>query len=261
MRFKHSCAVFLIGILPHVNIAAAPLSPTNPIINSIGMKLQLIAPGTFSMGSPESEKDRKPGEVQREVTLNREFYIGVCEVTQAEYEAVMGVNPSKTKGAKLPVDHVSWLDAVSFCQKLSDKEPGMRYRLPTEAEWEYACRAGTTTRYYWGHDLDLSAIGDYAYYKENSGGKTNEVGQKKSNPWGLQDMNGNVWEWCQDWMGPYDTRETTDPKGPATGEGKVCRGGCWAYDASRCRSAERNDAPADSVHVNLGIRVVAEILK
>lgn len=261
MSYQRRCIVFLIGILPLFYAAAAPKSLPAPVVNSIGMKLQFLAPGAFTMGSNESDKDRKPGEVQREMTLSREFYMGVYEVTQAEYETVMGINPSKIKGPKLPVDHVSWHDAVSFCEKLSAMESGMRYRLPTEAEWEYACRAGTTTRFYWGEDPDLAGIGEYAFYKENSGGKTNDVGQKKPNPWGLHDMNGNVWEWCQDWMGPYNAAETRDPKGPSTGEGKVCRGGCWAYDASRCRSAERNEAPPDSVHVNLGIRVVAEVVR
>lgn len=248
-----------IVLLPRVFAGVTPLAES--ITNSAGMKLQLIPSGNFIMGSPEQEKDRKQLETQRQITISQPFYIGICEVTQAAYEAVMGTNPSQNKGANLPVDHVSWNDAVAFCEKLSVKEPGMRYRLPTEAEWEYACRAGTTTRFYWGEDLDLTAIGDYAFYQRNSGGKTNEVGQKKPNPWGLHDMNGNVWEWCQDWMGPYDVQATVDPNGPARGEGKVCRGGCWAYEANRCRSAERNDAPADSVHVNLGIRVVADVLK
>ena len=259
MKMRRICRLlfaFAVTLMPCVFAVGAPLA--DPITNSVGMKLQPIAPGSFIMGSPEHEKDRKPTETEREITISREFYIGVYEVTQAEYEAVMGHNPAREKGATLPVDHVTWHDAVAFCDKLTAQESGMRYRLPTEAEWEYACRAGTATRYYWGDDPELASIGAHAFYKANSGGKTHEVGQKKPNPWGLHDMNGNVWEWCQDWMGPYVPDETKDPGGAVSGEGKVCRGGCWAYDASRCRSAERNDAPADSVHVNLGFRVVAE---
>ena len=258
MRKPYRWPVTVLALLAIGAASAAPPVDTAPLTNSIGMKLQRIAPGTFTMGSPESEKDRKPAETQREVTISHEFYIGVYEVTQREYEAVMGNNPAKHEGANHPVDHVTWRDAVVFCEKLTAKEPGMRYRLPTEAEWEYACRAGTSTRYYWGNDPELEAVGDHAFYKENSGGTTSPVGQKKPNAWGLHDMNGNVWEWCQDWMGPYASDEVINPTGAASGEGKVCRGGCWAYDASRCRSAERNDAPADSVHPNLGIRVVAE---
>ncbi|MBL7649303.1 MAG: formylglycine-generating enzyme family protein [Candidatus Hydrogenedentes bacterium] len=257
MRRAHAfLSAFAVTLMPCVFAVASPLA--DPITNSVGMKLQPVPPGSFIMGSPEHEKDRKPTETERRITISREFYIGVYEVTQAEYEAVMGHNPAREKGATLPVDHVTWHDAVAFCDKLTAQESGMRYRLPTEAEWEYTCRAGTATRYYWGDDPELASIGDHAFYKANSGGKTHIVGQKKPNPWGLHDMNGNVWEWCQDWMGPYVPEETKDPQGPAAGEGKVCRGGCWAYEASRCRSAERNDAPADSAHVNLGFRVVAE---
>ena len=258
MTLRTRCFGIALAVTLMPSVFAAAPQQADPITNSVGMKLQPISPGTFTMGSPNSEKDRKPAETQREVTISREFYIGVYEVTQREYEAVMGNNPATHQGANHPVDHVTWRDAVVFCEKLTAKESGMHYRLPTEAEWEYACRAGTSTRYYWGNDPELASIGDHAFHKENSGGTTNPVGQKKPNAWGLHDMSGNVWEWCQDWMGSYAPDEVMNPTGAASGEGKVCRGGCWAYDASRCRSAERNDAPADSVHPNLGIRVVAE---
>lgn len=227
------------------------------LTNPIGMKLVPIPAGTFQMGSPEAEDGRKPGEVQHSVTISDSFYMGVYEVTQSQYEQIMGTNPSGNVGADLPVDHVTWFDAVAFCGALTTMDPKFTYRLPTEAEWEYACRAGSTTRYYWGDDPKIEGIDAYAYYKENADGKTHPVGGKRPNPWGLFDMNGNVWEWCLDWMGPYPDGDATDPRGPDAGEQKVCRGGCWAYDATRCRSAERNEAPADSVHPNLGIRVVA----
>jgi len=249
----------LLGILL---FSASPLAYSaakagTTVENVIGMKLVLLETSVFVMGSPEDESDRRSTETQRVIQITSPFYLGAHEVTQAQYEKVMGNNPSKTKDPRLPVDHISWHDAVAFCAALTALDPRFSYRLPTEAEWEYACRAGTRTRYYWGVDANLSQIGDHAFYKENAEGKTHPVGQKKPNAWGLYDMNGNVWEWCQDWMASYDPNELRDPKGPGTGDQKVCRGGCWAYDAARCRSAERNEAPPDSVHVNLGMRVVA----
>ena len=243
-----------------LNALSAPyaLAGVNATVtNATGMKFARIEPDVFIMGSPSDEVDRKDAEAPHVVTITQPFYLGVYEVTQVEYEKVMGSNPSKEKSPNLPVDHITWHDAVAFCEKLSATDPKFDYRLPTEAEWEYACRAGTRTRHYWGEDSDRSQIGDYAFYKANGDGKTHEVGQKRPNPWGLYDMNGNVWEWCQDWMAPYDPAQKLDPKGPSAGDQKVCRGGCWAYDAARCRSAERNEAPADSVHPNLGMRVVA----
>jgi formylglycine-generating enzyme required for sulfatase activity len=255
-------AVTIILWLAAFNSQAAAVAPgastsVSPVENAIGMRLVRIEPAAFIMGSPSDEPGRSDGERSHVVTITQPFYIGVYEVTQAEYESVMGKNPSKEKGPRLPVDHISWLDAVAFCETLTARDPRFSYRLPTEAEWEFACRAGTRTRFYWGDDADLTQIGQFAFYKANAGGKTHEVGQKLSNAWGLYDMNGNVWEWCQDWMAPYGPGAIVDPKGPESGEQKVCRGGCWAYEANRCRSAERNEAPADSVHVNLGMRVVA----
>lgn len=249
---------YLHGVLVLGLMASAGLRAAEPRIetNVIGMKLVALAPGTFTMGSPASEAGRKASETPHAVTIAQPFFLGQYEVTQAEYEGVMGGNPSKKVGAQRPVDHISWHDAVAFCAKLSEMDPKFNYRLPTEAEWEYACRAGTETRYYWGDDPELKHIGSHAFFKENAGGETHPVGQKQPNGWGLYDMNGNVWEWCADWMAPYDVTATADPQGPESGEQKVCRGGCWAYDAMRCRSAERNEAPADSVHVNLGMRVV-----
>jgi formylglycine-generating enzyme required for sulfatase activity len=161
---------------------------------------------------------------------------------------VMGTNPSNFKGSQNPVEKVSWDDAVEFCRNLSampaEKKAGYIYRLPTEAEWEYACRAGTTTEYSFG-DSD-SALGDYAWYDENSGRTTHPVGGKKPNPWGLYDMHGNVFEWCQDWHGDYPSGSVTDPTGAAVGSYRVYRGGSWDYYSGVCRSAIRFIAPHPS---------------
>ena len=188
------------------------------ITNSIGMKLKLIQPGTFMMGSNE---DVYPDSVHQ-VTISKPFYLGVYQVTQREWQAVMGDNPSCFKDAKNPVESVSWDDAQEFCRKLSQKE-GVEYRLPTEAEWEYACRAGTKTRYYWGGEFNDA----YAWWDGNSGGQTHNVGTRKPNAWGLYDMSGNVLEWCEDWFEPYPSGPQTDPKGPSNGEYRVLRGGSW----------------------------------
>ena len=221
--------------------------------NSIGMQLKLIPAGSFLMGSPESEQERKENEIQHKVTLTKSFYLGIYEVTQEQYEKVMGSNPSKFKGAKLPVEMVNWDDAREFCEKLSQLEKNMTYRLPSEAEWEYAARAGTKTAYYWGDDFDAR----YAWCYENSGGKTQEVGTRQPNAWGLYDMSGNVWEWCEDWKAEYTTGEQVDPKGAASGSCRVNRGGSWNDDPLLCRSAFRNYCTPDNRINDFGLRVVA----
>jgi formylglycine-generating enzyme required for sulfatase activity len=196
--------------------AAAPAELTIDLGGGVTMKMVLIRPGKFMMGE---------GIDRHEVTISKPFYLGVYEVTQAQYEAVMGTNPSLFKGATNPVDTVSWNDATAFCSKLSKKTRQV-VRLPTEAEWEYACRAGTQTVFSFGDDP--SALGDYAWWGQNSGGTTHPVGQKKPNAWGLYDMHGNVWETCVDWWGPYPKGPVTDPSGRATGSsGPVVRGGSW----------------------------------
>jgi len=223
----------------------------------VTMKLVLIRPGNFLMGSPDSEQGRKTEEgPQHQVTISKSFYVGVTEVTQAQYEAVMGTNPSKFKGPTNPVEMVSWDEAVEFCRRLSEKT-GKTVRLPTEAEWEYACRAGSKTRFSFG-DSD-SALGDYAWYGSNSGGKTHPVGQKKPNPWGLYDMHGNVWEWCADWYGDYPKGAVTDPQGPAAGTSRVLRGGSWHGNPNDCRSANRNRITPGYRHGDCGFRVVVSV--
>ena len=222
--------------------------------NSIGMKLKLIPAGTFMMGSEDGDSDEKP---VHQVTLTRPFLLGVYEVTQEQYERVMGVNPSDFLGSDNPVDRVSWEDAVEFCQKLSalpqEKRAGHVYRLPTEAEWEYAFRAGTTTKYSFGDDE--SQLGEYAWFGDNAGKKTHPVGEKKPNAWGLYDMHGNVWEWCQDWYGGYPSVAVTDPTGASTGSLRVFRGGGWHGPAEFCRSAARNGLSPSYRSHNDGFRV------
>jgi formylglycine-generating enzyme required for sulfatase activity len=221
--------------------------------NNVKLELVLIPAGKFLMGSPENEKGRNEDETQHEVSITKPFYMGKCEVTQEQYEAVMGNNPSRFKGAKNPVEQVTWNDAQEFCRKLSQKT-GKTVRLPTEAEWEYACRAGTKTRFYSGdNDSDLDGV---AWYGPNSGGKTNPVGGKKPNAWGLYDMHGNVWEWCQDWYGSYPKESVQDPEGPGNGGSRVVRGGAWSNNPGYCRSAGRSGSHPDDRGINFGFRVV-----
>jgi len=203
------------------------------ITNSIGMSFKLIQPGTFSMGSPESEEGRSRYELEHKVTISTPFYIAVTPVTQKQWIAVMNKNPSEFKGKDNPVECVSWDDAKEFIKKINNMENISAYRLPTEAEWEYACRAGTTTKYCFGNETDK--LKDYAWYNENSDKMTQPVKQKKPNSWGLYDMHGNVWEWCEDWFGEYSSKHVTDPKGPDVGSDRVVRGGSWSYSPVNVR--------------------------
>ena len=220
------------------------------ITNSIGMKLKKIPAGSFTMGSAYEGS-------QRRVTISESFYIGVYEVTQSQWEKVMGTNPSNFKDPDRPVELVSWNDAVEFCHQLSQLT-GESYRLPSEAEWEYAYRAGTTTKYYWGKDMN----GDYAWYNENSAMETHKVGLKLPNAWGLYDMSGNVWEWCKDyWHYILSDSAQRDPTGPSSGNVRVMRGGCWNDFARNIRSSKRGtSSPGDSGGGDgVGFRVVRDV--
>jgi formylglycine-generating enzyme required for sulfatase activity len=230
-------------------------------------RLVWIPPGIFTMGSPTNEVDRSDNEgPQTAVAISRGFWMGKYEVTQGEYEAVMGSNPSHFTGnPNRPVEQVSWDDATNYCGQLAQRERAAGrilinsvYRLPTEAEWEYACRAGTTTRFSYGDDPGYTNLTNYAWYDGNSGGTTHPVGQKLPNSWGLHDMHGNVWEWCQDWRGPYPGGIVIDPQGPATGEYRVLRSGGWGiYGLARgCRSADRGLGYPDTWVSYVGFRVV-----
>jgi len=239
--------------------------PPRGVTNSIGMSFVRIPRGSFIMGSPEHERNRRTDEQQHEVTISRDYYLGTYEVTQAQYEQLIGDNPSRFQPERLggdnalnPVETVSWDDAVEFCRRLSElpeeKAAGRVYRLPTEAEWEYACRAGSETAYSFGETPD--SLAEYGWFDDNSGKRTQPVGQKLPNAWGLYDMHGNVWEWCADWKGDYPSGAVTAPVGPADGEARVARGGCWMYVASLCRSAGRYAYPPSYRYRNVGFRVV-----
>ncbi|MCZ7393076.1 MAG: formylglycine-generating enzyme family protein [Candidatus Methanoperedens sp.] len=212
------------------------------------MEFVLIPAGEFDMGSPESEKDRDGNEGPvHHVKISKAFYMGKYEVTQKQWREVMGNDPSNFKGDNLPVESVSWNDVQEFIKKLNEKEGTNRYRLPSEAEWEYAGRAGTTTRYSFGDDE--SKLGEYAWYAMNSGSRTHEVGQRKSNPWGLYDMHGNVWEWVQDiYHNSYNGAPTDGSAWEGDGSDRVLRGGCWYDLASYLRSAHRGGLVPDDLH-------------
>lgn len=221
-----------------------------------------IEPGTFVMGSPATEQGRDSDEgPQTTVTISRGFWLGQYEVTQREYLAVMGNNPSSfTEDLNRPVEGVSWYDATNYCGKLTGQErqagrlpDGYEYRLPTEAQWEYACRAGTTTRFSHGDDVGYTQLGQYAWYSGNSSSQTHAVGQRAANPWGLYDMHGNVWEWCADWYGSYPGGSVPDPTG-SSGSYRVLRGGSWTTFGRNCRSAIRVSFNPSYRVSNLGFR-------
>ena len=237
----------------------------------VTMDLVHIETDTFTMGSPTTEKGHEKWESpQHEVTLSTPFYMGVTEVTQAQWEGVMNTQPWEgqdyTKaGADYAASYISWDDATTFCTALS-KKIGRTVRLPTEAEWEYACRAGTTTAYNFGDDS--SKLGDYAWYNGNTWRNTWDTGEayappvgvKKPNAWGLSDMHGNVCEWCSDWHADlYANVDVHNPKGPATGESRVLRGGSWISGPNGCRTASRGGAGSDDRLPYNGLRVVVEI--
>jgi formylglycine-generating enzyme required for sulfatase activity len=214
-----------------------------------GVKLEmvLIPAGKFMMGSPASEVDRVDNETQHEVTLTKPFYMGKYEVTQEQWEAVMGNNPSVTKGELLPVTNVFWDDCQDFIKKLNAKT-GSGYRLPTEAEWEYACRAGTTTAYFFGDAITTKQ----ANSRERGAGqviKLTTVGCYKPNAFGIYDMHGSVWEWCEDKFGNYPAEALTNPKGPSTGDGHIMRGGSFVFNVSMARSSNRVILPPTRLHV------------
>jgi len=225
-----------------------------------------VPPGEFLMGSPTEEIGRDADESrQTRVIVARGFWIGRCEVRQSEYQQLMSNNPSNETGdANRPVERVSWFEAMEYCKKLSQaceiqrKLPeGYGYRLPTEAEWEYACRAGTSTRFSYGEDKSATQLNEYAWFSRNSDSMTHPVGTRRPNKWGLFDMHGNVWEWCIDrWEDSLPGGTITNLVHVAAGRLRVARGGSWLYDAKACRSANRDDySPWDRCS-DIGFRVV-----
>ena len=233
--------------------------------------LVFIPPGTFRMGSPTNEVGRfDPEGPQTAVTISSGYWMGKYEVTQAEYLAVMGSNPSYfstnygyAEDLSRPVDTVSWSEATNFCALLTQREraagriaSNCTYRLPTEAEWEYASRGWTSTRFNYGDDPDFTDLTNYAWYFDNGGHTTHPVGQKLPNPWGLYDMYGNLSEWCRDWRADYTGGIALDPQGPVSGSYRVTRGGDWDENARNCRSASRSDRSPEAGYGVIGFRVV-----
>ncbi len=235
-----------------------PKELTVDLGKGVKLELVLIPAGEFLMGSPDSDKDaRREEKPQHRVRITKPFYLSKYLVTQEQWEAVMGNNPSHFKGPKNPVETVSWHDCQQFLGKLNAKSlpGGGKFQLPTEAQWEFACRAGSTTRYCFGDDE--SGFGEYAWHDANSGSKTHSVGEKKPNAWGLYDMYGNVWEWCQDWYdgADYAKSRTDDPTGAATGWNRALRGSCWYCPAAGCWSAFRSYRAPECQIDSLGLRV------
>ncbi len=239
----------------------SPVGQVDTIVNSIGQRLVKIPAGTFMMGSPESDIDAAANEQpQHQVTISRSFYMGEAEVTQGQWKAVMGTEPWAKQnyvreGVNYPATYVSWDDAVSYCEKLSQLE-GKTYRLPTEGEWEYACRGGTTTKYCFGDNpLELSR---YGWFSKTADGEeyAHEVKKKLANPIGLYDMHGNVWEWCSDWYGDYLEGLVVDPMGPGDSSRRLRRGGSWDSQGSDCRSAFRRGVVSSYRRSDLGFRLV-----
>jgi len=253
------------GFKARAGTAAEPYSKTDwakeLVHEATGIELVFIPSGKFLMGSPVSEEVRSKDETQHEVTINQSFYMGKYEVTQGEWQKVMGNNPSNFKGSdRLPVEMVSWNDCRAFLVKA-----GGGLRLPTEAEWEYACRAGTRSPFNGGETIstdEANYAGNYVYGSGRKGEyrqKTMEVGSFRPNAWGLYDMHGNVWEWCADWNRMYRNWLNTDPTGPGSGTDRVLRGGGWGAVPRRCRSASRGKGNPDRRGIDVGFRVAVDL--
>ncbi|MDY0171233.1 MAG: SUMF1/EgtB/PvdO family nonheme iron enzyme, partial [Thermoguttaceae bacterium] len=238
----------------HQEAWASHLGQPVELTDTAGMEFVLIPPGEFMMGVRGADSDDGP---QHRVRITKPFYLGKYPVTQQQWEAVTGNNPGQFKEPTNPVETVSWNDCQEFLKTLNEKADGPQrtFRLPTEAEWEYACRAGTATRFGFGDDA--GQLGEYAWYEANAGGRTQPVGQKKPNAWGLHDMHGNVWEWCADWFSAdyYAKSPTDNPPGPVSGSLRALRGGAWPLGEARCRSTNRlRSKPAYKSGI-LGFRV------
>ncbi len=262
--------------LPPQPAPGPPAAPASGLITTrtAQITLKLIPADEFRMGSPDTDQEAQAHEKPRHrIRISRAFYLGITPVTQAQYAAVMGTNPSDFyRWPENPVEQVSWFDATAFCNELSRKEGlapyyiipnwnrvlvggGEGYRLPTEAEWEYACRAGTETRYSFGDDAAL--LEEYAWYRANSKCRTEPVGRKRPNAWGLYDMHGNVWEWCWDWYDDdyYRNSPGVDPLGAEGTDYRTFRGGSWRVEARYLRSAYRDRHAPEYRHCSVGFRV------
>jgi uncharacterized protein (TIGR02996 family) len=272
-------------------LLAPGVRPAVPLlVNSVGMELALIPPGSFLMGSPESEEDRYADEGPlRTVTISRPFYLGVYSVIQTEYERVMGSNPSSFRPggsraqavegldtSRFPVEGLSWPDAAAFCERLSalpeERRAGRIYRLPSEAEWEYACRAGTSTPFHFGRSISHGQANFdtvHPYPPEDADSvdfplsRPAPVGSYLPNAFGVFDMHGNMQDWCADWYASdyYQNAPAVDPPGPAEGERRILRGGGWDDWGEFCRAAFRYDHPPDGAQEDFGVRVAMTLAR
>jgi len=242
---------------PESRNVAPPTGPSHGSLFEVSLAAGIrqafcfIPPGKFTMGSPPGEDGYCDNENQVQVTLSQSFWLARTQVTQAQWEAIMGGNPSEFRGANRPVENISWEDAQAFIAKLNDRRilpEDWKFALPTEAQWEYACRAGVKGPFSGG---SIDAVG---WYAKNSGATTHEVGRKKANAWGLQDMHGNLCECCADWYGER-LKGGVDPSGPASGDARVFRGGFFFEDASGCRAASRGWYRPDGRNSGLGLRI------
>lgn len=254
-RMNYLLIGLVVSITPSIHAEA---DTGRRLTNSVGMKFTYIEPGEFVMGDSEGEFDEEP----HRVTLTKPYYMGTFEVTNQQWQAVMGEVPSKMKKPEYPVERIDWEQATAFCRKLSDlpgeQQRGNTYRLPTEAEWEYACRAGSTSRWSFGDREE--DFGEYGWFRGNSEGHSHPVGLKKPNQWGLYDMHGNIKEWCSDNYAPFTDAPTVDPDGVEKGP-KVVRSGSWFTAPIACRSADRMAAGKTRRYAILGMRVVLEVSK
>lgn len=256
-------AIYTVVTVGTVSDNEKPKEITIKLPGGAEMDMVWINPGKFIMGSPESESGRESNETQHEVIISKGFWLGKYEITQSQWESVMNTRPWEgqvfVKNAENhPAVYISWNDVQEFIAKLNEAEKTNVYRLPTEAEWEYACRAGTKTAFSFGDSA--SKLGEYAWFGKNTYDLGNmfahAVGQKKPNPWGLYDMHGNVWEWVQDYYGPYESKTQVDPKGAESGDTRVFRGGSFYYIANFTRSAYRGYNSPTHKLFNLGARLV-----
>jgi formylglycine-generating enzyme required for sulfatase activity len=245
-------------------ISAKPSADMGTFTNSLGMTFKQIPAANFVMGSCEKEPGRDGDETQHEVIITNPFYIQTTEVTQGQWKALMGTNPSYAAscGDECPVENVSWFMVHQFIEELNRMENAYTYRLPTEAEWEYAARGKNSFSFANGEITDINCGDDpnlrmMGWYCGNSENKLHPVAQKNPNIWGLYDMHGNVWEWCEDWYGEYPKEAVTDPVGPDTGTYHVKRGGCFSAYARNCRSASRYYGLPSSTSDNIGFRLIA----
>jgi formylglycine-generating enzyme required for sulfatase activity len=262
--FLSSPVFILAGVIsPNTGANVDEDSVTVHLPGDVTIRFKRIPAGSFIMGSPAEERDREGVEgPEHKVTISQPFYIGIHEVTHEQWKAVNGEIRQYAgfdgSNYDVPMMTTSWQECQDFIGKLNQLGLGT-FRMPTEAEWEYSARAGSTSRFYWGEDRDYTAIDEYAWFDENAEGEGHTVGEKKPNAWGLYDMAGNVWEWCSDWFAEYSRDDQVDPKGPPTGEAKVFRGGEWFNPPQNCRSAYRGKfAPNNWLYFG-GLRLVMEV--